>query len=129
MWRKTGLPTDMDVYSKSWIPLAPADTRRDKIDGLSRDPREPAFLKPAKDSPLATAGMGGDLLPSWVGAVAPEGTTPWNWQKTWDLSFPRSRLTVSKDPKDKADYDTIAAALANVQPGQIIRVLDDAIYN
>ncbi|HYT91428.1 MAG TPA: hypothetical protein VEL76_22130 [Gemmataceae bacterium] len=55
----------------------------DKIDVLSRNPEEPAkFLRPAKNSPLASKGAGGDL-PSYVGAVPPEGVEAWDWDRTW----------------------------------------------
>ncbi len=81
-WRETREPKGADLFSKSWIPVAAADTRQDKIDLLSRDQRQADFLRPAKDSPLAKAGAGGDL-PSYVGAVPPEGAEPWDWQKTW----------------------------------------------
>jgi serine/threonine protein kinase len=41
---------------------------------------------------------------------------------------PAGVLTVSQNPADQARYSTINAALANVQPGQTIRVLDGAVY-
>jgi hypothetical protein len=51
---------------------------------VGRDPGAPDFLRPAKDSPLATGGAGKDdpALPSYVGAVPPEGTAEWDWEKT-----------------------------------------------
>jgi hypothetical protein len=59
------------------------DERLQMPDGLSHDPNDPAFLRPAADSPLASEGAGGDL-PTYVGAVPPEGVEPWDWQKTWN---------------------------------------------
>jgi hypothetical protein len=52
---------------------------------LSYKPGNPDFLRPPKDSPLAKGGAGvNDIsLPSYVGAVPPEGAEPWNWEKTW----------------------------------------------
>ncbi len=81
-WRETPVVVGTDDLAKSWIPVAPADQRRDEIVVLSRDPKAADFLQPAKDSPLATAGAGGDL-PVYVGAVPPVGTTAWDWGQTW----------------------------------------------
>jgi len=64
------------------IPLAPTDERLKMPDRLSHDASDPAYLRPAADSPLAKGGAGGDL-PSYVGAVPPEGVEPWKWEKTW----------------------------------------------
>jgi hypothetical protein len=52
---------------------------------LSYKPYDPDFLRPPKDSPLATGGAGvtDSALPAYVGAVPPEGVEPWNWEKTW----------------------------------------------
>jgi serine/threonine protein kinase len=80
------------------IPLAPTDERLRMPDGLSHDSNDPAFLRPAKDSPLATGGAGGDL-PTYVGAVPPEGVEPWDWQKTWNARVAKS----SKESKTGKD--------------------------
>ncbi len=62
------------------------------IEVLSRKPGNSNFLRPAKDSPLALGGAGGQKaaasasgapLPAYVGAVPPEGVEPWDWDKTW----------------------------------------------
>jgi hypothetical protein len=45
-------------WHKGWIPVARADTWKPHIEVMSRDPRHLDFLRPAKDSPLATAGAG-----------------------------------------------------------------------
>jgi hypothetical protein len=70
-----------------WIPLCPNDHAQVPIEVLSRTVGDSNFLRPAKDSPLATGGAGGSL-PAYVGAVPPEGVPPWDWDKTWqaDLS-------------------------------------------
>jgi hypothetical protein len=65
-----------------WIPPSPTDHLLDSIEVLSLDPNNPHFLQPAKDSPLATGGAGGSL-PAYVGAVPPQGTDSWDWDKTW----------------------------------------------
>jgi hypothetical protein len=54
---------------------------------LSREPNDPNFLRPPKGSPLARGGAGvmDPALPAWVGAVAPEGVAPWDWDKTWKM--------------------------------------------
>jgi hypothetical protein len=53
------------------------------IQVLSRTPSDPNFLRPAKDSPLATGAVNDGSLPAYVGAVPPEGVEPWDWDKTW----------------------------------------------
>jgi predicted Ser/Thr protein kinase len=129
--REVQVPTGVDVQDKSWIPPSPTDLREDRIDLLSRDATRPDFLRPAKDSKLATAGAGKDdpALPRYVGAVPPVGVEPWDWQKTWDARHPKMVLTVSKDPKDGADFRGINDALAKVdRPDMTIRILDAATY-
>jgi serine/threonine protein kinase len=49
---------------------------------ISRTATDPDFLRPKLGTPLAKGGAGGDL-PSYVGAVPPEGVQAWDWQKTW----------------------------------------------
>jgi serine/threonine-protein kinase len=71
------------------VPLAPTDERLPMPVKLSRDRSDPAFLRPVADSPLAKGGAGGDL-PTYVGAVPPEGVEPWDWQKTWDARVAKS---------------------------------------
>jgi hypothetical protein len=66
------------------------DVRRKEIAGIARDPKDARnFLRPAKNSKLASEGAGGDL-PTYVGAVPPEGVEPWDWQKTWDARAGKS---------------------------------------
>jgi hypothetical protein len=81
-WREGGEPAP-GPYRKGWIPRHADDVGQAEIPVLSRDPKDAArFLRPAKDSLLATKGVGGDL-PSYVGAVPPEGVEPWDWERTW----------------------------------------------
>lgn len=80
-WRETRGPKGDDIFSKSWIPVAPGDTRQDRIAVLSRAVGSPEFIRPAKDSPLATKGAGGDL-PGYVGAMPPDGIA-WDWSEVW----------------------------------------------
>jgi hypothetical protein len=82
-WREAQKPTGKDIISQSWIPPGESDRLQEPILVQSRDPADPGFLRPAKDSPLASAGVGGDL-PVHVGAAQPEGTDAWDWQKTWE---------------------------------------------
>jgi hypothetical protein len=126
-WREAHKPKGDDALSQSWIPPGDSDVRKDTIDVVSRVSSQADFLRPAKKSPLADAGAGGNL-PSYVGAVPPQGTEPWNWQWTW-AAYVNKLLTVSKEPKDGGRFRTIGAALAQVMPGMIIRVLDDATYD
>ncbi len=111
---------------RGWIPPGATDVVQDKVDLLSREPAHADFMRPPKDSPLATAGAGGDL-PAYVGAVPPDGAPLWNWQWTWDAMIDK-RLTVSKKPADSGRFRTIQEALAVVQPEMTIRVLGSDTY-
>jgi tRNA A-37 threonylcarbamoyl transferase component Bud32 len=115
--------------SDRWVPTCPNDHLEVPIRVLSRTHGDPNFLRPQKDSPLATSGAGvSDIsLPAYVGAVPPDGVQPWDWQKTWDIQC-RQLLTVSKDPAAGGHFRTITEALDKVKPGMTIRVLDDAVY-
>jgi serine/threonine protein kinase len=114
--------------SRFWIPPGPKDVLKKPIIVMSRKPADVAdFLHPPKDSPLGTAGINDALLPAYVGAFPPEGVPEWNWNWTWD-ALARKLLTVSKDPKDCGRFRTINDALAKVEPGMTIRVLDEAVY-
>jgi len=98
-WRETKPPTGTSYLEKSWIPPGPQDLCRDDIPVLSRNPEEANFLRPAKDSPLAKAGAGRDL-PTYVGAVPPEGVQAWDWQKTWNArmrKFPEKKGKTGKE--------------------------------
>jgi hypothetical protein len=71
--------------SKGWIPPSAKDVMTEKIDGLDRDPKSPTFLRPAKESPLATQGAGNEdpTLPRYIGALPPAGVEPWDWNRVW----------------------------------------------
>jgi len=98
-WREVRALGDKTVEEGDRIPAAPQDVRRKEIPGIARDPKDAKnFLRPAKDSPLATGGAGGDL-PTYVGAVPPEGVEPWDWQKTWNARIAKS----SKESKTGKD--------------------------
>lgn len=85
-WRE-GKPPARDVaWRQAWIPPSKDDVLKEQIDGVNRDQEELRhFLRPARDSLLATAGAGktDPSLPSYVGALPPEGTPPWDWDRTW----------------------------------------------
>lgn len=110
------------------MPLAERDVKLDSVRFLSRDPADPNFMRPPSESPLATGGAGSDL-PTYVGAVAPEGAELWDWPKLWAARYPKMVLIVSKDPKDAGEFRSINEALAKVtRPGMTIRVLDNGEY-
>jgi hypothetical protein len=129
-WRELKLPQEDDAFFKYWIP-AERDQRKDRIDVLSRTPTRADFLRPKKDSTLANRGAGqtDPSLPSYVGAVPPEGAEPWDWDRTWRAPSPGVLLTVSKDPGAGGEYRSLKQALAAVvKPNTTIRVLDEAVY-
>jgi hypothetical protein len=61
-----------------------AGMQRHDLDAVQPTARDPEFLRPPRDSPLAKAGAGAEdsLLPGYVGAVPPEGVEPWDWATT-----------------------------------------------
>ncbi len=75
-WREDDPDTE---HAAGWIPPAETDVRQFEIEMLSRDFDSADYLRPPADSPLATSGIGAEGLPSYVGAVPPEGVEPWEW--------------------------------------------------
>jgi serine/threonine protein kinase/nitrous oxidase accessory protein NosD len=127
-WREATQPTG--EFAKSWIPPSVKDVCQVKIDGIERDPKSADFLRPAKDSPLATQGAGNEdpSLPRYIGAVPPEGMEPWDWERAWRMPKDAQLLTVSQDEKGGGQYRSIGDALKDAKPWATIRVLDDGVY-
>jgi hypothetical protein len=84
-WREIDAKTAAARFPGRWIPCCSNDKLQVPITVLSRALGHPNFLQPAKDSLLATGGAGvkDSALPAYVGAVAPEGAEPWDWDRTW----------------------------------------------
>lgn len=124
-WREM---KDEKVDGLGWIPPGPKDKGLSKIEVLSRKQDDKDFLRPAK-GPLKTEGAGKEHpgLPTYVGAVAPEGAPVWNWQWTWDV-YCANKVTVAQEERLAPRFRTISAALAFARPGMAIHVLDAAIY-
>jgi nitrous oxidase accessory protein NosD len=118
------------MWGKDRIPPGKTDLVREKIDVLSREAASPDYLRPAKDSPLATAGAGVEdpSLPRYIGAVPPQGVEAWDWSRTWRMPRPGQLLTVSKNASDGGQYRSIGEALAAAKPWATVRVLDNATY-
>jgi hypothetical protein len=74
-WREIKEPAADNPLKPYWIPAAATDRLEEPIAVLSREVGRTDFLRPAKNSPLATSGAGGDL-PSHVGAVQRKGSPP-----------------------------------------------------
>jgi hypothetical protein len=131
-WREVAEPSSGSDEARAWVPPDPkkGDVYQDKIEGVNRDPKSPDFLRPAKDSPLATEGAGNDdpALPRYVGALPPEGAEPWEWDRAWRMPKDAQLLTVSKEPSGGGKYRTINDALKDAKPWATIRVLDDGVY-
>jgi hypothetical protein len=138
-WRELLPPGKDSPFRAVWIPPGPDDHLQVPIEVISRKPGDPEFLRPAKDSPLASGGAGAKPrpddppLPAYVGAIPPEGVETWDWNKTWNAMVGKSAndpkvITVSKNPADGARFNTIGAALDGVEEGMTIRVLDDSVY-
>jgi hypothetical protein len=92
--RQVRAPDSAATEASEWIPSSD-DVVLDKNELMSFDPQDNDFLRPAKDSPLATAGAG-DGLPEYVGAVPPEGVDPWDWDRTWRAWATKPRDTQPK---------------------------------
>jgi hypothetical protein len=73
---------------KTWLP-GTKDTVVEKLPLLTLDSKHSDFFRPTQNSELAKGGAGGDL-PSYVGAVPPEGVKQWDWQKTWNARMRKS---------------------------------------
>jgi nitrous oxidase accessory protein NosD len=131
-WREVKEPPAADSFARGWVPPDPknGDVRQDEIKGVSRDPKSPEFLRPARDSPLATEGAGNEdpSLPRYVGALPPEELDPWDWDRTWRMPKDAQLLTVSKESSGGGKYRTINDALKDAKPWATIRVLDSATY-
>jgi hypothetical protein len=129
-WREGREPAGANA--RAWVPPDPnkGDVLKEKIDGVNRDPKSPDFLRPEKNSALATAGAGNEdpSLPRYVGALPPEGTDPWDWDRAWRMPKDAQLLTVSKEEKGGGKYRTINDALKEAKPWATVRVLDDATY-
>jgi hypothetical protein len=99
-WREVQAPPDKTAEAGNWVPFNSEDVhKKEQIKGISRDPKLKTFLRPTKACELATRGAGGDL-PTYVGALPPEGVEPWDWEKTWKAQARKSEQPASKTGKD-----------------------------
>jgi serine/threonine protein kinase len=130
-WREGRKPPADDPWGPGWMSPGAKDVVRDEIVSVERVSSSPLFLRPKKDSPLTTAGAGEEepSLPSYVGALPPEGGVPWDWERTW-LAWPGTTklLTVAKNEMIQAKYHKIDDALKEAKQWDTVRVLDDATY-
>jgi hypothetical protein len=77
------------------IPAGADDARLRREELLSTAEDEPERVRPDKDSSLAAQGAGPpEHLPAYVGALPPEGTPAWDWDRTW-----RARVKKVEDRK------------------------------
>jgi serine/threonine protein kinase len=129
-WRELADPEGLKRRDNGWITPGDKDEVQSAIKVKSRQAEDRDFLRPIKESALATEGAGktDPILPTYVGAFPPEGVEPWDWDRTWRMPRNAKLLTVSKDPKDGGKFRTINAALAKAEPWATIRVLGKATY-
>jgi hypothetical protein len=116
--------------AKTWVPAGGSDLPSHQLKLRSRDVNQAGFLVPDKESALATAGAGNEdpSLPVYVGALPPEGTDPWDWDRTRRMPRDAQLLTVSKESSGGGVYRTLNEALKKVKPWATIRALDAATY-
>ena len=87
------------IYVLQGLPFAETDLKIARLQVIEETNRESAdFLRPKSKSALATGGVGGDL-PSYVGAVPPKGTQPWDWDITWRSRMMRAKYTAGSRSK------------------------------
>jgi hypothetical protein len=67
------------------LPAGEGDARFHRADLLAIDADDLTRTRPKMGSPLATRGAGakGGDLPTYIGALPPEGGVPWDWDHTW----------------------------------------------
>jgi hypothetical protein len=82
-WRFGQNFRDLAEAKEGILPLAKDDRKLDPSWLISSIATDPDFLRPKTGLPLAKGGAGGDL-PTYVGALPPEGIAAWDWQKTWN---------------------------------------------
>ena len=76
------------------------DLKEDPLKVVDRDnPKSPEFLRPKRNSVLATGGAGRDLS-KYVGAALPQGVKPWNWDVTWRSRMSRERYASSNSASE-----------------------------
>jgi hypothetical protein len=125
--RQAALPANL----RGWIPLAEEDVRLTAQDQVNRETKDVHnFLRPTKDAPMALKGAGlkDPTLPSHIGALPPEGTQPWNWDRTWRMPAGSQLLTVTMKESDGGKYRTIKDALKDAEAWTTIRILDAESY-
>ncbi len=88
------------------------------------------FLPPKTKSALAQSGAGVEdpTLPTYIGAVPPQGAMPWDWDRARRMPRSARLLTVSQQESEGGKYRTINDALKEARPWDTVRVLDDAEY-
>jgi hypothetical protein len=106
LWRFRNNWRDLSGEASFSLPRAPGDTKLTGI-ALPTDPGKPDFMRPANKSPLATGGAGKEdpSLPTYVGAVPPDGAKAWDWDRTWRDRARRARalgIEGSKKPPSAA---------------------------
>jgi hypothetical protein len=92
-WREQPPPKPGDPFRAGWIPPGPEDHLQDPIQVLSRTPRDPNYLRPARDSPLAWSGAGGHAVPSArIASAVGQAAGPANpWMAGWAVAQPMSQ--------------------------------------
>ncbi len=80
---REGRPPDAsNPVHAGWFPPGESNVLVESIDVLSRDPDDSGFLRPPAHSALATGGVGGEL-PTYAGAVPPEGAEQFDWKRAF----------------------------------------------
>ena len=105
-WRELADPEGLKRRDNGWITPGDKDVVQSAIKVKSRQADDRDFLHPLKESALATEGAGktDPILPTYVGAVPPEGVEPWDWDRTWRMPRDAKLLTVSKEKADGGEF-------------------------
>jgi hypothetical protein len=73
------------THAQFTLPSAEEDERLNRSDLAAVSGDDLDRVRPARGSPLTDGGAGArDIdLPAYIGALAPEGVDPWDWDRSW----------------------------------------------
>ncbi len=117
---------------RAWVPFATSDLRLERVAGIDTDRKDPVtFLRLGASGELTGKGDGlvDPSLPTYVGAVPPDGVGPWDWDRTAHMPATAQLLTVSQKEEGGGTYRSINAAVKEAKRWATIRVLDAETYS
>lgn len=98
-FREGEAPKPDSQYGAGWIPASKTSRLLPWIEVMSRDRDSEDFLRPLADSELAKGGWG-EPFPAYVGAVAPRGLQPFDWEAAFLQSMSQSESDSNGEQAD-----------------------------